>query len=89
MTARATDPGTDRSTWTPERRLTLLLLAVATGTNVPTPLLLVYRERLALTDASVTAIFGVYALGLMLALAFAGRDDRRVRRRTGLRRPDR
>ncbi|WP_323792657.1 MFS transporter [Nocardioides sp.] len=81
MTARATDPGTDRSTWTPERRLTLLLLAVATGTNVPTPLLLVYRERLALTDASVTAIFGVYALGLMLALAFAGRAADRLGRR--------
>ncbi len=60
-------------TWTPDRRLAVLLLAVATGTNVPTPLLLVYRERLAMTDSSLTAIFGVYALGLMLALAVAGR----------------
>lgn len=60
-------------TWSAERRLAALLLAVAIGTNVPTPLLLVYRERLSMTDESLTAIFGVYALGLMLALAVAGR----------------
>lgn len=60
-------------TWSADRRLALLLLAVATGTNVPTPLLLVYRDRLGMSDASLTAIFGVYALGLMLALAVAGR----------------
>ena len=60
-------------TWSADRRLALLLLAVATGTNVPTPLLLVYRDRLDMSDASLTAIFGVYALGLMLALAVAGR----------------
>ncbi len=69
-------------TWTSERRLGLLLLGVATGTNVPTPLLLVYRRELDLTDASVTAIFGVYALGLMLALAFAGGASDRWGRRT-------
>lgn len=69
-------------TWTSERRLGLLLLGVATGTNVPTPLLLVYRRDLGLTDASVTAIFGVYALGLMLALAVAGTASDRWGRRT-------
>ena len=74
-----------RVTWSADRRLAVLLLAVATGTNVPTPLLLVYRERLAMTDASLTAIFGVYALGLMLALAVAGRAaDRFGRRRVVL-----
>lgn len=72
-------------TWRSDRRLAVLLLAVAIGTNVPTPLLLVYRERLGLTDASLTAIFGVYALGLMLALAFAGRaSDQFGRRRVVL-----
>lgn len=71
--------------WSADRRLGVLLLTVATGTNVPTPLLLVYRERLGLTDASLTAIFGVYALGLMLALAVAGRAaDRFGRRRVVL-----
>ncbi len=78
------DPGVCKGAavrWSPERRLGVLLLAVATGTNVPTPLLLVYRQKLDLTDASVTAIFGVYALGLMLALAFAGRASDRFGRR--------
>lgn len=60
-------------TWSADRRLAALLFAVAAGTNVPVPLLLIYRERLSMTDASLTAIFGVYALGLMLALAVAGR----------------
>lgn len=72
-------------TWTADRRLAVLLFAVATGTNVPTPLLLVYRERLSMTDASLTALFGVYALGLMLALAVAGRAaDQFGRRRVVL-----
>lgn len=78
----ATEGGVrEGAVWTPDRRLALLLLAVATGTNVPTPLLLVYRAELGLTDASVTAIFGVYALGLMLALALAGRASDRWGRR--------
>ncbi len=72
-------------TWSPDRRLGVLLLAAAAGTNVPTPLLLVYRDELDLSDASLTAIFGVYALGLMLALAVAGQAaDRWGRRRVAL-----
>lgn len=72
-------------TSTPERRLGFLLLVAATGTNTPVPLLLVYRDELAMSDRSLTAIFGVYALGLMLALAFAGRAaDRWGRRRVVL-----
>jgi predicted MFS family arabinose efflux permease len=72
-------------TWSPDRRLGVLLLAAAAGTNVPTPLLLVYRDELGLSDASLTAIFGVYALGLMLALAVAGQAaDRWGRRRVAL-----
>lgn len=68
-------------TWTPDRRLGVLLLASAAGTNVPTPLLLVYRDELGMTDASLTAVFGVYALGLMLALAVAGQAADRWGRR--------
>lgn len=72
-------------TWTPDRRLGVLLLAAAAGTNVPTPLLLVYRDELEMSDESLTAIFGVYALGLMLALAVAGQAaDRWGRRRVAL-----
>lgn len=69
----------------PDRRLGLLLLAAAAGTNIPVPLLLVYRDKLTMSDQSLTAIFGVYALGLMLALAFAGQAaDRWGRRRVVL-----
>ncbi len=57
---------------TSERRLGLLLLAAAAGTNVPTPLLLVYRDELDMSPTSITALFGVYALGLMPAVALAG-----------------
>ncbi|WP_198652269.1 MFS transporter [Nocardioides allogilvus] len=72
-------------TATPDRRLGVLMLAAAAGTNVPTPLLLVYRDELDMTDQSLTAIFGVYALGLMIALAVAGQAaDRWGRRRVVL-----
>ena len=68
-----------------DRRVGLLLLAVAAGTNVPTPLLLVYRDQLAMSDTSLTAIFGVYALGLAPALAVAGpAADRWGRRRVAI-----
>jgi len=71
--------------WTQDRRLGLLLLAVAAGTNIPTPLLLIYRDELAMSSTSVTALFGVYALGLMPALVFAGpASDRWGRRRITL-----
>jgi hypothetical protein len=50
----------------------LWLFAVAAGTNVPTPLLLLYQDRLNLSASVVTALFGVYAAGLVPALVFAG-----------------
>lgn len=64
------------------QRVTLSLFAVAFGTNVSTPLLLVYRERLHLSDAVVTTIFGAYAVGLVPAIVFSGPlSDRLGRRR--------
>lgn len=72
-------------TWTPDQRLGLLLLGVAAGTNVPTPLLLVYRDELGMSDTTLTALFGVYALGLAPALAVAGPSaDRWGRRKVAL-----
>lgn len=60
----------------PERRTwwvaSGLLFAAAFGTNVPTPLLLVYREQLDLSASTLTAIFGVYALGLAPSLLLGG-----------------
>ncbi|PZS33614.1 MAG: MFS transporter [Pseudonocardiales bacterium] len=49
-----------------------LLFAAAFGTNVPTPLLLIYRDRLDISPTVLTAIFGVYALGLAPSLLFGG-----------------
>lgn len=66
---------------TPLRRVALLLFAVAFGTNVATPLLIIYRQRLDLTPTVVTAIFGVYALGLLPSLLLAGPISDRVGRR--------
>lgn len=61
------------------------LFAVAAGTNVPTPLLIVYRERLDLSPEVLTALFGCYAAGLVPALLLAGPlSDRLGRRRVAL-----
>ena len=40
------------------KRAVFALFAVAAGTNVPTPLLLVYQERLDLSAEVLTALFG-------------------------------
>ncbi|WP_370328174.1 MFS transporter [Euzebya sp.] len=58
-----------------------MLFAVAFGTNVPTPLLLRYREVLDLSPTVLTAIFGVYAAGLVPTLFVAGPASDRYGRR--------
>ncbi len=59
-----------------------MLFAVAAGTNVPTPLLLLYRETLDLSGPASTIIFGVYAAGLAPSLLASGPlSDRYGRRR--------
>lgn len=50
----------------------LALFAVAYGTNVATPLFLVYEESLDLSRWTVTALFAIYPIGLAPALAYAG-----------------
>lgn len=66
-------------------RLWLGMFAVAFGTNVPTPLLLTYREQLDLSATTLAALFGVYAVGLVPALLLAGpASDRLGRRRVVL-----
>ena len=50
----------------------LVLFTVAFGTNVATPLFLVYETSLDLSRWTVTALFAVYPVGLAPALAFAG-----------------
>ena len=63
------------------RRVGLLLFAVGWGANHFAPLLLVYRQRLALDAAAPALLFGMYALGLVPGLLVAGPlSDRRGRR---------
>jgi MFS family permease len=58
------------------------MFAVGYGANQFVPLLAVYRRELALSDASATAIFGVYALGLVPGFLIGGpASDRFGRRR--------
>ena len=72
----------DARTW---RRAAFALFTVAAGTNVPTPLLLVYRDTLDLGPDVLTAVFGVYAAGLVPAIFLAGPlSDRLGRRRVVL-----
>ncbi len=69
-------------TW---KRAVFALFAVAAGTNVPSPLLLVYQERLGLSPEVLTALFGSYAAGLVPALLVAGpMSDRLGRRRVAI-----
>jgi MFS family permease len=54
------------------RALALALFAVAFGTNVATPLFLIYEQELGLSRWTVTALFAIYPIGLAPALAYAG-----------------
>jgi len=57
-----------RQWWRPA----LAMFAVGYGANQFVPLLSVYREALHLSDAQATAVFGVYALGLIPGLLLGG-----------------
>ncbi|GAA4782064.1 MFS transporter [Actinomycetospora chlora] len=65
----------------PTAALWTVVFVVAFGTNVPTPLLLVYRETLDLAPTTLTAAFGVYAAGLIPALLLSGPASDRLGRR--------
>lgn len=57
------------------------LFAVSYGTNVSTPFLVLYRERLDLTASQTMAIFVVYVAGILGTLLMAGPISDRVGRR--------
>lgn len=59
----------------------LVMFTVGYGANQFVPLLAVYRRTLALSDPEATAIFGVYALGLIPGLLLAGPASDRYGRR--------
>ncbi len=62
-------------------RVTLVVFAVAWGTNVSTPFLSTYRERLDLGDSATMAIFTVYVIGIMGSLLLAGPLSDRIGRK--------
>lgn len=57
------------------------LFCIGWGANVFAPLLLLYRQRMGLDDATASAIFGVYAIALVPSLLIGGSlSDRHGRR---------
>ncbi len=62
--------------------LGLGVFLVSYGTNVSTPLLVSYRERLDLGNSATMAIFTVYVVGILSVLPFAGQLSDRFGRRT-------
>ncbi|MFI9081476.1 MFS transporter [Streptomyces sioyaensis] len=61
------------------------MFVVGWGANQFAPLLLAYREQSHLTQASVSAMFGVYVVGLIPALLVAARISDRLGRRRVMR----
>lgn len=58
------------------------MFAVGWGSNQFSPMLVVYRDELGLSDETRALLFGVYAVGLIPGLLLGGRaSDRRGRRR--------
>ncbi len=57
------------------------LLLVGYGTNISTPLLILYRSRLDLGDSATMAIFAIYVLGIFSTLLLAGPVSDRYGRR--------
>ncbi|MDA2995243.1 MAG: MFS transporter [Actinomycetota bacterium] len=53
-------------------RILFALFAVGFGTNVATPLFLIYEDRLGLSTWTLTALFAIYPIGLAPALVFSG-----------------
>jgi MFS family permease len=74
-------PSAAAATRTGVAGLLVVLFAVAFGTNVPSPILLRYRADLGLSGTEVTAIFAIYAAGLLPALFLAGPASDRFGRR--------
>lgn len=73
--------GKHRSASTGKTILGSGVFLVAFGTNVSTPFLVIYKERLTLGDSATMAIFTVYVLGIVSILPIAGQLSDRYGRR--------
>ena len=51
------------------------------GSSIPTPLSPLYQSLWGLTSMTITVVFGVYALGVLTGLLFAGRLSDHLGRR--------
>jgi predicted MFS family arabinose efflux permease len=61
---------------------TALALAVGMmGTTLPTPLYALYRQRFGFSELTITAVFAVYAAGVIAALLLVGRFSDQIGRR--------
>lgn len=67
----------NRNAWV----VSIALFLVGYGTNISTPFLVLYKERLDLGQSATMAIFTVYVLGIMGALVVAGPFSDRFGRR--------
>lgn len=79
--AGSTGRGSGSATRRQLRWLAAGLFVVAYGTNVSTPFLVLYRDRLDLSSSQTMAIFVVYVGGILLTLLFAGPASDRFGRR--------
>lgn len=88
MTPTSTLSPAFRPTWRPiaPRRLAFWLTAAAfsvtlLGTTLPTPLYVLYQEKLRFSPLMLTIIFAVYAAGVLAALLLFGRASDQLGRR--------
>lgn len=77
----AAPPLTDQGRSPGVRVLGIAVFLIAYGTNLSTPFLVTYRERLVLGDSATMAIFTVYVAGILSILPFAGQLSDRYGRR--------
>jgi len=61
--------------------LASLTVSFLAGSSLPTPLYPLYQSLWGLTPMTITVVFGVYALGVLAALLFAGRLSDHLGRR--------
>src|ERR1700729_470326 len=61
--------------------LASITVSFLAGSSVPTPLYPLYQSLWGLTPMTITLVFGVYALGVLTGLLFAGRLSDHLGRR--------